>query len=79
MIWDNFQRLVDGQFEAYKIYKNTDDQMKVKTSQSIITLERQSDQLLLSIERRVIDIIPDRGHNYLLLQRIIENLQHYPV
>lgn len=76
-IWGRFKILIEQQFTNYKVYNNQPNEIIVKVEYSILKMTRNQTDLFLTIERKSFDFMPDRGHNYLLLKKIIKIINQH--
>jgi len=72
---EQFKNLMEKQFIQLDIQHPNQDEIVVKVDSSIIKLKKNMDNYTLSIERSLINFLPDRAKNYKRFLIILRHLE----
>jgi hypothetical protein len=77
--WVNFNEMIKNPLLELKIIERTDDILKVQIARkfidSILTVNRTPDAIIVNIEKKLFSSLPDRAENYRTLQKLAKSSQ----
>lgn len=77
--WDQFYEMIKNPLLDLEIIENTENKLKVqferKFSDSILTMNKTPDAIIVSIEKKFFSFLPDRAENYRTIQKFAKSAQ----
>jgi len=75
--WDQFYEMIKNPLLDLEIIESTENKLKVqferKFSDSILTINKTPDAIIISIEKKFFSFLPDRAENYRTIQKFAKS------
>jgi hypothetical protein len=72
--WNSINEMIETPFVKLKVLEKTENNIKVqihgKILDSILTAKKSQNEILVEIENKYLNFIPDKAHNYAILKKI---------
>ncbi|TDS17042.1 hypothetical protein DFQ03_1532 [Maribacter caenipelagi] len=77
--WDQFNEMIKNPLLELEIIERTDEMLKVliarKFIDSILTVRKTKDAIIVNIEKKFFSFLPDRAENYRTIQKLAKRSQ----
>ncbi|VXB94648.1 hypothetical protein [Maribacter litoralis] len=77
--WSKFQEMIENPLLKLKITEKTENKLKVqierKIIDSILTVSKTPDAIIVNIENKFFSFLPDRAENYRIIQKLAKRSQ----